>query len=167
PELPGALGRGGRDGPGGGDHLTEFAAGSDGQAGVLGVEGGQPGPTTPAGLVGGGVHGDPVQPGGEGGRPAEAGGLAEGGQERLLGGVLGVLAVAEDPQAEAVDAALVAGHQLAEGPGVAAQVGGEEGLVARAVHDRRPASAIPMRYPPPSWGRSVNQTRQWRWRSPD
>src|SRR4029450_4398712 len=45
------------------------------------------------------------------------------------------------------------GHQLREGPGVAAQVGGEEGLVPRAVHDRRPASAIPMRYPPPSWGR--------------
>ena len=159
PELLGDLGEGGLDGDGRGDHLAEVAAGGDGQAGVLRVEGGQAGPAPAAGLVGGGVHGDPVQPGREGGRLAEAGGLAEGGQEGLLGGVLGVLPVAEDPQAEAVDAAFVARDQLAEGPGVASQVGGEQGLVARDAHDRRTASAIPMRYPPPSGGRFVNQTR--------
>jgi hypothetical protein len=159
PELLGHLGEGGLDGDGGGDRLAELAAGGDGQAGVLGVEVGQAGPAPATGLVGGGVHRDPVQPGREGGRPPEAGGLAEGGQERLLGGVLGVLPVAEDPQAEPVDAAFVARDQLAEGPRVASQVGGEESLVARDAHDRRPASAIPMRYPPPSWGRSVNQTR--------
>ena len=145
PELLGDLGERGLDGDGRGDHLAELAAGGDGQAGVLRVEGGQAGPAPAPGLVGGRVHGDPVQPGREGGRLAEAGGLAQGGQEGLLGGVLGVLPAAEDPQAESVDAALVARDQLAEGPGVAAQVGGEQGLVARVAHDRRTASATPMR----------------------
>ena len=151
-ELLGDLGQGGLDGHGGGDDLAELAAGGDGQAGVLGVEGGRPGPAAAAGLVGGGVHGDPVQPGGEGGRPAEAGRSAQGAQERLLGGVLGVLPVSEDPQAEAVDAALVAGDQLAEGPGVAAQMGGEEGLVARVAHDVSVTFATPPRNLPSSSG---------------
>src|SRR4029450_13439031 len=162
PELPGDLGEGGLDGDGGGDRLAEGAAGGPAEAGVLGVEGGEAGPAAAAGLVGGGVDGDPVEPGGEGGRPAEAGRLAQGGQEGLLGGVLGVLPVAEDAQAEAVDAALVAVHQLAEGLRVAAQVGGEQGLVRRGAHDRRPDSPRPVQYPPPSGGRLVNQTGEGR-----
>jgi hypothetical protein len=158
PELLRHLGEGGLDRDGGGDRLTEVHTGIGRQPGVLGVQGRQPDTAPAPGLVGGGVDGDAVEPGGEGGGPAEGRGLAEGGQERLLGGVLGILAVAEDAQAEAVDAALVTGDQDAEGAGVASQVGGEEGFVARVAHEVRETLVTPPRYLPSlSWGRLENQ----------
>src|SRR6266511_2055292 len=96
-----------------------------------------------SGLVGGGIDGDPVEPGREGGLAAEGAGSAERADEGLLGGVLGVLAVAQDPEAEPVDAALVPGHQLTEGRPVAFEMGGQQFLVAGAVHDLSVASAMP------------------------
>ena len=70
----------------------------------------------------------------------------------------GVVPVAEDAQAETVDAAFVARDQLTEGPGVASQVGGEQGLVGRVGHDVSVTFATPPRnLPPPSCDRLVNQ----------
>lgn len=67
----------------------------------------------------GGVGGDPVQPGGEAGLFAEIVQVFEGGEEGLLGDVLGVVFVLGDAAGESVDPAFVAVSQFLEGVQVA------------------------------------------------
>jgi hypothetical protein len=126
-------------------HGGEEAAVRVGHAGVPGLERGGARPDAAAGLVGGGVHGDAVQPGGEGGLLPEARGAPQRGHEGLLGGVLSVLAVAEHAQADAVHAALVPAHQLPEGVPVPPQVRSQQLLVAGPAHDFSVASTMPPR----------------------
>src|SRR5690606_27958603 len=63
--------------------------------------------------------------------------VLEGLDENLLRQVQGVLAIADEAEAERVHLALVARHQLVEGPHVAAQVSRDERAVGVAVRARQ------------------------------
>ena len=73
-----------------------------------------------------GVHHDAVQPGGDGGVPAESGGPAVRGEQRVLDGVGGLLAVAERTQRHCPEPVAVPADQLTERVLVTVDVGAEE-----------------------------------------
>lgn len=68
----------------------------------------------PAQQVDGCVAGQAVEPGGKARLPPEGGQAPPGGEERLLGGVPGVLRIAAHPQGQIVYLFLVERHQLGE-----------------------------------------------------
>ncbi len=92
-----------------------------------GVEG-EGGAGAAAELVVAGVDGDAEEPGAEG-AAAEGGEGAEGGDEGVLGGVLGGLSAGEEAEAEVVDGSLVGLDQPVEGVEVALAAAVEEGLL--------------------------------------
>src|SRR6266571_537249 len=135
PEVLRDAGQGGLHGDGGGDGVARVGrCRVTGQPGVLRAERRGAGPHPPPRLVGGRVDGDPVEPGRECRRLAEARGTAQRGQEGVLRGVLRVLPVAEHPQADAEHAPLVPGHELAEGEPVPPHVRGQQLLVGQVAH---------------------------------
>jgi hypothetical protein len=60
------------------------------------------------------IDGDTVEPGAPGGVAAELVHLAEGLQEHIVGGILGLLRVAEEAQGQVIDGAAVLLVQLSE-----------------------------------------------------
>ena len=107
-------------------------------------------PTTlPAQLVVAGVHGDPMQPRREGRVATEPVDLPQHREERVLGDVGRGLGIAQDPQAERVDAMLVPSDQVGEGVGVACSEAPDEILVALGARSRpRTLHAARGRWPP-------------------
>jgi hypothetical protein len=79
-----------------------------------------------AGAVQAGVDRDAVQPGGDRGLAAEGVGRAVGGDEGVLHGVGGFLAVCEGPQGDGPEAVAVAADDLAERVRIALDMAGEE-----------------------------------------
>src|SRR5207237_5734122 len=113
-----------------------------------------------------GVHGDAVQPRGEGGISAEPREVAVAGQERVLRGVAGVVRVPQHPVGQVVHAAFVALHQMGEGLLLALLEASDE-LRVRLLHPGgtghedpwREISAMAAANRPWSGARPVIQTR--------
>lgn len=76
-----------------------------------------------------GVDGDAVQPGRDGGLTAEGVGGAEGGDERVLDGVCGFLAVSQRAQRHGPETVAVASYELTEGVRIPFDVPCQEILV--------------------------------------
>jgi len=76
-----------------------------------------------------GVDGDPVHPRGERRVAAELGELAEHRQERVLRGISGIVAIAEDPESDVEDARLMAFDEHGERSLVSGEVPADEVLV--------------------------------------
>jgi len=83
-----------------------------------------------ASAVEAGVHRDAVQPGRDGRLAAEGVGGPVGGDERVLDGVSGFLAVSQRPQRHRPQPVAVTPHKLAEGIAIALYMAGEEVLIA-------------------------------------
>jgi hypothetical protein len=83
-----------------------------------------------AGAVQTGVHRDAVQPGRDGRLAAEGVSGPVGGDQRVLNGVSGLLAVSQRPQGHRPEPVAVTPHDLTEGLGVALYMTGEEVLIA-------------------------------------
>jgi hypothetical protein len=83
-----------------------------------------------AGAVQTGVHRDAVQPGRDGRLAAEGVSGPVSGDQCVLDGVSGLLAVSQRPQGDCPEPVAMTPHDLAEGLGVARYVTGEEVLIA-------------------------------------
>jgi hypothetical protein len=97
-----------------------------------------------AGAVQAGVHRDAVQPGRDGGLPAEGVRCPVGGDQGVLDGVGGFLPVSLGAQGHGPEPVTMAAHELAEGVLVTRDMAGEEVLIAcfavgGVIHFRTPS----------------------------
>ena len=90
-----------------------------------------------------GVHHDAVQPGGDCGVAAEAGGGAMRGEQGVLHRVGGLLAVADGAQGDRPQPVAVPADQLGEGLGIAVDVRAQQIGVAGRLRRGGPAEVTP------------------------
>jgi hypothetical protein len=80
----------------------------------------------PAQMVVTRIHGDPIQPGAEGGFLPVTISLAKNCEECFLSDIEGGFTIAQHPQANAEDPVLMSAHQLVEGSEVSSQIPPDE-----------------------------------------
>ena len=151
PELLRHLGEGSRDVDGEHDPLGVVGGGERGLGPLVALVRGdleQRAPPFPSEGVVAGVHGDPMEPRREGGVASEAAELPERGEEGVLRRIGGFLGVAQDPQAQVVDARAVALDEDLEGLGAAVLESPDEQLVGLGGSHRVDATARAVRRSP-------------------
>ena len=109
-----------------------------------------------AGAVQAGIDRDAVQPGRDGRLAAEGVGGAVGGDQSVLDGVSGLLAVPQGAQCHRPEPVAVPPHELAEGVGIALDMAGEEILIARVAE----SGVVRHRTPSPFGGAQLVNSRR-------
>jgi hypothetical protein len=110
--------------------------------GRVGVEAGDRSAAPAPQLVEARVGGDPVAPGGEGAAAVEAREPPDDGDQRLLGGVVGIGVVPGEAAADGVDAVLVAAQERVEGAPIAGLGGLDERRIVRGRCDAGDGSGL-------------------------